>query len=73
MRFGQLIEYNVRNFPSKINQKMRQGQYFHYFTFFKKNFLTARKLAFFKWLYFLFKLIFKLTVLGARSEEEEIN
>ena len=47
MRFGQLIEYNVRNFPSKINQKMRQGQYFHYFTFFKKKLFDCTKIGFF--------------------------
>ena len=25
MKFGQIIEYNMRNFPVKILQKMRQG------------------------------------------------
>ena len=36
MKFGQLIEYNMRNFSSKIMQKMRQVDQFQTSLIFKK-------------------------------------
>ena len=38
MKFGHLIEYNEKYFPSKIMQKVSQGDQFQTSLFFEKNF-----------------------------------